>query len=92
MATKLTAARIATASGCATAVLSAANEVAVALFIDEKVGYNDIVPLVEAVLNEHVGRDLDMTPDIDAIVHWDGWARTRAGELAGKVGRAAVVV
>lgn len=77
--------------GTATAVLSAANEVAVARFIDGAIRYIDIVPLVEAVLSEHVARDLDMTPDIDAIVHWDGWARVRAGELAGSVGKKAVL-
>ena len=77
--------------GTATAVMSAANEVAVAAFIDEKIGYMDIIPLVEAVLNEHVAKDLMMAPSIDDIVAADGWARVRAGELAGKVGGKAVM-
>lgn len=77
--------------GTATAVLSAANEVAVARFIEGEIRYIDIVPLVAAVLDEHVARDLNMTPDIEAIVHWDGWARVRAGELAGSVGKKVVL-
>ena len=41
--------------GTATAVLSAANEVAVAEFLAERIGYMEIVPLVEKVLGEGEG-------------------------------------
>lgn len=68
--------------GTATAVLSAANEVAVAEFLAERIGYNDIVPLVEKVLNEHAAKDLTASPTIEEIVHFDGWARVRAHEMA----------
>ena len=74
--------------GTATAVLSAANEVAVAEFLAERIGYMQIVPLVEKVLNEHAAKDLNASPTIEEIVHWDNWARVRAHEMAveGKAG------
>ena len=68
--------------GTATAVLSAANEVAVAEFLAERIGYTEIVPLVERVLNEHAATDLTASPTIEEIVHFDGWARVRAHEMA----------
>lgn len=83
--------------GTATAVLSAANEVAVAEFLAERIRYIDIVPLVEQVLNEHVAKDLTASPSIEDIVHFDGWARKRAHEMAvegksgGKMAAAAAV-
>ena len=74
--------------GTATAVLSAANEVAVAEFLAERIGYTEIVPLVERVLNEHAAKDLAASPTIEEIVHFDGWARVRAHEMAAEGGKA----
>ncbi len=42
------------AGGTATAVMSAANEKAVEVFLAGKIGYLDIVPLVEATCEAHV--------------------------------------
>jgi len=62
-------------AGSATAVLSAANEKAVELFLAEKIRYVDIVPLVEKCLAKHVGDGFEARPDIAGIIACDGWAR-----------------
>lgn len=62
------------AGGTMTGVLSAANEQAVAMFIDEKIHYLDIMKLNEACCEAHKS-ELVASPDLDAIVHYDAWAR-----------------
>lgn len=57
-----------------TAVMSAANEKAVEVFLREEIAYLDIVPLVAACCEAHKA-DLTAAPTIDDIVHFDGWAR-----------------
>jgi 1-deoxy-D-xylulose-5-phosphate reductoisomerase len=42
------------AGGTAPAVLNAANEIAVQLFLEERIGFNDIPALIEASLSAHV--------------------------------------
>eukprot|EP00884_Botryococcus_braunii_P001348 jgi/Botrbrau1/11213/Bobra.0075s0009.1 len=71
------------AGGTATAVMSAANEKAVAVFLEGKIGYLDIVPLVEATCEAHVP-ELKGAPTIEDIVYFDGWARRWAEENASK--------
>ena len=62
------------AGGTMTAVMSAANEKAVEVFLREEISYLDIVPLVAACCEAHKG-DLTAAPSIDDIVHFDAWAR-----------------
>ncbi|MGR0480160.1 MAG: 1-deoxy-D-xylulose-5-phosphate reductoisomerase [Candidatus Electronema sp. V4] len=63
--------------GVKPAVLNAANEVAVAAFLEEKIGFTDIARVVEAVLAQFgTGNDLDL----EEILAADRKAR----ELAGK--------
>ncbi|PNW76144.1 hypothetical protein CHLRE_12g546050v5 [Chlamydomonas reinhardtii] len=62
------------AAGTMTGVLSAANEQAVQMFIDEKIHYLDIMKLNEACCEAHKA-DLVASPDLDTIVHYDAWAR-----------------
>src|SRR6058998_2246195 len=61
--------------GTLPAVMNAANEVAVASFLDRKVRFTEIWRIVEQVMNQH-------TPvanaDLDAILGADQWARTQA--------------
>jgi 1-deoxy-D-xylulose-5-phosphate reductoisomerase len=57
-----------------TAVMSAANEKAVEVFLREEIAYLDIVPLVSACCEAHKA-DLTAAPSIDDIVHFDAWAR-----------------
>eukprot|EP00891_Asterochloris_glomerata_P005010 jgi/Astpho2/5010/Aster-05944 len=71
------------AGGTMTGVLSAANEQAVEMFLDEKVGYMDIVKLVEQCCDAH-RRELVMAPSLDEIVHYDAWARQWVAQRAGK--------
>ena len=66
--------------GTAPTVLSAADEVAVAAFLQGKIGFTGIYRLVEQVLAEH---DVQSHPDLDAITAADQWASARASEIAG---------
>lgn len=59
------------------AVLSAADEVAVGLFLERRIGFLDIAKSVESVLNQH--RSIDH-PSLDEILAADAWARDRVGE------------
>jgi 1-deoxy-D-xylulose-5-phosphate reductoisomerase len=66
------------AGGVAPAMLNAANEVAVAAFLDGRLPFTGIAPLIEQVLTE-----LPMMPadNIDTILSADQAARLRAGQL-----------
>ncbi|MCY4417193.1 MAG: 1-deoxy-D-xylulose-5-phosphate reductoisomerase [Chloroflexi bacterium] len=66
--------------GTAPTVLSAADEVAVAAFLQGKIGFTGIYRVVEQVLTEH---DVQSHPDLDAITAADQWASARASEIAG---------
>jgi len=61
--------------GTLPAVMNAANEIAVAAFLDRKVRFPEIWEIVEQVMNQH-------TPvahaDLDAILGADQWARAQA--------------
>ena len=62
------------AGGSMTAVLNAANEQAVALFLDEKIHYLDIPKVIEKVCDRN--RDhLTATPSLQDILDADQWAR-----------------
>lgn len=62
------------AGGTMTGVLSAANEKAVEMFIDEKIGYLDIFKVVERTCDKHRA-ELVVSPSLEEIVHYDLWAR-----------------
>lgn len=62
------------AGGSMPAVLNAANEQAVALFLDEKIGYLDIARCIEYVCDRHQA-DNCQNPSLDDIVAADQWAR-----------------
>ncbi len=47
---------------------------AVEMFLDEKIGYMDIVKTVEKCCDAHV-QELLLKPSLDEIVHFDQWAR-----------------
>jgi 1-deoxy-D-xylulose-5-phosphate reductoisomerase len=63
------------AGGGAPAILNAANEVAVAAFLDRRIGFLDIVGTVEVVLDRLGGRRAD---DLDSIIAVDAEARDAA--------------
>jgi len=59
-------------SGAAPAWLSAANEVCVEAFLDDRIGWNDIVALVARTMDEYVDDPLD---SLEAVVANDALAR-----------------
>ncbi|WP_088185429.1 1-deoxy-D-xylulose-5-phosphate reductoisomerase [Sphingobium sp. Z007] len=66
------------AGGATPAILNAANEVAVAAFLDGRIGFLDIAMIVEEVLNRYSAA----TPSvIDDVLAADGRARMEAGQV-----------
>jgi 1-deoxy-D-xylulose-5-phosphate reductoisomerase len=63
--------------GTMPAVLNAANEEAVRLFLEEKIGFLEIPQIIERVMTSHTVED---TPDLDDIIKMDLWAREKVGE------------
>jgi 1-deoxy-D-xylulose-5-phosphate reductoisomerase len=61
--------------GTATAVLNAADEVAVAAFLEERLPFNAIARVVGSVLEAHDAREPESVED---VVDADMWARQRA--------------
>ena len=62
------------AGGCMPAVLNAANEQAVALFLKQKIGYLDIAAVIESVCDRFVSQN-KTEPNLDDILEADQWAR-----------------
>jgi 1-deoxy-D-xylulose-5-phosphate reductoisomerase len=61
--------------GTAPGVFNAANEEAVAAFLDQRLGFLGICDVVAAVLEEHEGvKD----PDLDTVLATEAWARDQA--------------
>ena len=56
-------------------VLNAVNEVAVAAFLEEKIGFPDIPAVIEAALERHTARDVSTA---EAVLELDAMARTEA--------------
>jgi 1-deoxy-D-xylulose-5-phosphate reductoisomerase len=70
------------AGGCVPAVFNAANEEAVAAFLEGRISFRGIVQVVSAVLEESSGWRTDPTTVEDVLAAED-WARSRANELLG---------
>ena len=66
--------------GTMTGVFSAANEQAVAMFLDKKIGYFDIYKTIEMAMEAHKN-DLILDPTLDDIVASDLWARAHVKDL-----------
>ena len=64
--------------GSAPAVFNAANEVAVAAFLEGRAPFGRIAEVIAAVLDELVVSDVS---SVEAVLAADAWARRRAGEL-----------
>ena len=72
------------AGGSMPAVLNAANEQAVALFLAEKIHFLDIPKVIEKVCDKH-RVDYTLTPSLDDILAADIWARAMVLELSQQV-------
>ena len=58
--------------GTAGAVLSAANEAAVAAFLEGNLHFTEIVPACRSVLEQHA---FEPNPSLDELIALDAWAR-----------------
>jgi 1-deoxy-D-xylulose-5-phosphate reductoisomerase len=63
-------------------VLNAANEVAVEMFLDGKLGFTSISRVIERTMNAH---SPDSVLTIDVIRRIDGWAREKARAMAAEL-------
>lgn len=70
------------AGGCVPAVFNAANEEAVAAFLERRISFREIVDTVAAVLGEAHGWRADPATVEDVLAAED-WSRSRARELLG---------
>jgi 1-deoxy-D-xylulose-5-phosphate reductoisomerase len=62
------------AGGCLPAVLNAANEQAVAMFLDEKITFLDIPKVIEKACDRFQSQNT-LNPSLEDILHADRWAR-----------------
>ncbi|NEQ33165.1 MAG: 1-deoxy-D-xylulose-5-phosphate reductoisomerase [Leptolyngbya sp. SIO4C5] len=69
------------AGGSMTAVLNAANEQAVSLFLDEKIRFLDIPHLIEQVCDRHQTQN-PASPTLEDILEADRWARSEVESLS----------
>ncbi|WP_373531609.1 1-deoxy-D-xylulose-5-phosphate reductoisomerase [Vampirovibrio sp.] len=67
----------------ATCVLNGADEMAVQLFLEEKIGFNDIARLLSETLSAHQREGITEKPALDEIKALDRWARQSVLRLAG---------
>lgn len=67
------------AGGCLPAVLNAANEQVVALFLQEKIGFLDIPRIIESVCDRYTSQNTS-NPSLEDILHADQWARQQVLE------------
>jgi len=65
------------AGGTAPAVFNAANEAAVAAFLDDRIPFGRIPDVIDTVLGAHDGGSAD---SVELVRAADAWARRRAGE------------
>jgi 1-deoxy-D-xylulose-5-phosphate reductoisomerase len=76
------------AGGSMPAVLSAANEVAVMYFLEEKIGYTDIARVIRTTMNAHTPSYIKTVED---ALKADLWARQEAETIIGAGARGQVV-
>jgi len=65
------------AGGSLPAVLNAANEEAVAAFLEDRISFNAIPETIAEVMDAHPATTVR---DLEAVIEADGWARARARE------------
>ena len=78
------------AGGTMTAVLNAANEQAVALFLEEKISYLEIPQVIEQVCDRH-RNDLKASPVLEDILTVDQWARAQVLDVSATLGKSVAV-
>jgi len=68
--------------GTVPVVLNAANEVAVAFFLEGRLGFTSIPTVIERTMNAHQAESVST---VELIRRVDTWARARAGAFAGEL-------
>jgi len=68
----------ASSGGSYPAAMNAANEVAVAAFLNERIKFTEIGKIIEAVLDEHLSIPIRTLAEFKSV---DSWSRRRAGEV-----------
>jgi 1-deoxy-D-xylulose-5-phosphate reductoisomerase len=74
------------AGGGMAAVLSAADEIAVAAFIEGRIRFTDIAKIIETTMNGHKAEG--HLPSFAEIAEIDQWARVKANEMVKAIGAA----
>jgi 1-deoxy-D-xylulose-5-phosphate reductoisomerase len=64
--------------GTMPAAMNAANEAAVAAFLDNRIGFTEIPDVIEKVMQSH---SVNISPSLEDIIEVDKWARGSAGKL-----------
>ncbi len=64
--------------GTMPAAMNAANEIAVAAFLDNRIGFTEIAETIEKVIQRH---NVNICPCLDDIIEVDSWARETAKQL-----------
>lgn len=83
------AAQVAAAGGVLPAVFNAADEAAVAAFLDHRLDFPGIVQTVQRVVDEYDGRFDRNIPEVADVLAADAWAREQvSGQIGGPPGRA----
>jgi 1-deoxy-D-xylulose-5-phosphate reductoisomerase len=72
------------AGGTMPAVMNAANEQAVALFLEEQIHFLDIPRLIDVVCDRHKA-DLTADPSLDDVLAVDAWSREAVREAAARL-------
>jgi 1-deoxy-D-xylulose-5-phosphate reductoisomerase len=72
------------AGGTMPAVMNAANEQAVALFLEERIHFLDIPRLIDQACERHKG-DLIQAPSLDDVLEVDNWSRQVVREHAARI-------
>jgi 1-deoxy-D-xylulose-5-phosphate reductoisomerase len=70
------------AGGTLAVVLNAANEVAVAAFLDGKLGFTSIATVIERTMNAHT---VEGVSNLETVRRVDTWGRTYAREMAAEL-------
>lgn len=70
--------RAALSGGTAPAVLNAADEIAVAAFMQKKIKFTDLPKIIEKVLDVH---KITLNPSLEEILQSDLWARTETEKI-----------
>ncbi|MCI8425040.1 MAG: 1-deoxy-D-xylulose-5-phosphate reductoisomerase [Adlercreutzia sp.] len=73
--------------GTLPAVMNAANEVAVAAFLAERIGYLDIARCVEAAMEAHEREGVQAVESIEQLKAIDGWARSASEQWVSRQGQ-----